>query len=233
MADLTALHQDLARLQLVDRELTEVLTEITEVGHRAIAGSEAASVTLIRGGEPGTIAFHGRMAREAEKLQYERGYGPCLDAGRAGMVFVAPDMRAEKRWPDYARHVVDVGVLSSLSVPLPFQSATIGALNFYSSKTDAFGDDDVALGEEVASFVAVAIGNAEHAARSAEEAANMRRAMASRATIEQAKGILMERFRLTGDAAFAVLSRASQETNVKLRDVADHLVQTGEVLGQG
>jgi len=230
MADLTALHRDLARLPLVDRDLVDVLTEITEVGHGAIAGSEAASITLIRGGEPGTIGCHGAMAMEAERLQYERGYGPCLDAGRAGMVFLVPDMRTEERWPDYARHVVDVGVLSSLSVPLPFQSATIGALNLYSSKSAAFDDEDVALGEEVASFVAVAVANAEHGARAAEDAANMRRAMESRATIEQAKGILMERLKLTGDAAFAVLTRASQENNMKLRDVADHLVQTGQLL---
>jgi GAF domain-containing protein len=230
MADLTALHQDLASVLLVDRDPTDVLTEITGIGNRAIAGSEAASVTLIRGGEPSTPAFHGQMAMDAEQLQYDRGYGPCLDAGRAGVVFVVPDMRTEERWPDYAEHVVGVGVLSSLSVPLPFQGATIGAMNFYSAQPRAFDGDDVALGEEVASFVAVAVANADHSARAEEDAANMRRAMESRATIEQAKGILMERLKVTGDVAFAVLSRASQESNVKLRDVADHLVQTGEVL---
>jgi GAF domain-containing protein len=230
MADLTALHQDLAGVRLVDRDLADVLSEITGIGNRAIAGSEAASVTLIRGGKAGTAAFHGELAREAEQLQYDRGYGPCLDAGRAGLVFVVPDMRTEERWPDYARHVVGVGVLSSLSVPLPFQGATIGAMNFYSRQLKAFDEDDVALGEEVASFVAVAIANAEHGARAAEDAANMRRAMESRATIEQAKGILMERHKVTADAAFAVLTRASQESNKKLRDIAEHLVQTGEVL---
>jgi len=77
----------------------------------------------------------------------------------------------------------------------------------------------------------VAVANAEHSTRSADEAANMRRAMESRATIEQAKGILIERHKLTPDAAFTVLARASQRSNVKLRDVADHLVQTGEILG--
>jgi AmiR/NasT family two-component response regulator len=79
----------------------------------------------------------------------------------------------------------------------------------------------------------VAVVNAQHGVRAAEDAANMRRAMESRATIEQAKGILMERLEVTGDVAFAVLSRASQESNVKLRDVADHLVQTGEVVSRG
>jgi GAF domain-containing protein len=233
MPDLTALHQALARVVLVDRDLTDVLGEITEIGRRAIPGSEAASVTLIHGGKPSTAAFRGQMAMDAEQLQYERGYGPCLDAGRAGLVFVVSDMRTEHRWPDYAAKVVARGVLSSLSVPLPFQEATIGALNHYSTRPAAFDEDDVALGEELADSVAVAVANAQHGARSAEEAANMRRAMESRATIEQAKGILMERHKLTADAAFTVLTHASQRSNVKLRDVADHLVQTGEILSPG
>jgi GAF domain-containing protein len=173
------------------------------------------------------------MAIDAEQLQYERGYGPCLDAGRAGLVFVSSDMRTEQRWPDYAAQVIEHGVLSSLTVPLPFLGATIGALNHYATQPAAFDEDDVARGEEMAGFVAVAVANAQHSAQSAEDAENMRRAMASRATIEQSKGILMERHKVTADAAFTVLTHASQLTNMKLRDVADHLVRTGEVLGRG
>jgi AmiR/NasT family two-component response regulator len=56
--------------------------------------------------------------------------------------------------------------------------------------------------------------------------------MKSRAVIEQAKGVLIERYRLTEDQAFAVLIRSSQTNNVKVRDIADHLVSTGELLGQ-
>jgi GAF domain-containing protein len=230
MPDLTALHQDLARVVLVGRELTDVLEEITEIGRRAIPGSEAASVTLIHGGKASTAAFRGEMAMDAERLQYERGHGPCLDAGRAGLVFVIADMRTETRWPDYAAQVIERGVLSSLSVPLPFQGASIGAINHYATRPAAFDEDDMARGEELADFIAVAVANAQHSTRSAEDAANMRRAMESRATIEQAKGILMERHKVTADLAFAALTHASQRSNVKLRDVADHLVQTGEML---
>lgn len=230
MPDLTALHQDLARVVLVDRDLTDVLGEITEIGRRAIPGSEAASVTLIHGEKPSTTTFRGQMALDAERLQYERGYGPCLDAGRAGLVFVISDMRSEARWPDYTARAIEKGVQSSLSIPLPFQGSTIGAINHYSTRPAAFDEDDVARGAELADFVAVAVANAEHSTRSAEEAANMRHAMESRATIEQAKGILMERHKVTADLAFTALTHASQCSNVKLRDVADHLVQTGEVL---
>ena len=81
--------------------------------------------------------------------------------------------------------------------------------------------------QEVAAWVALAVGNADMIARTADDLAGMREAMASRAVIEQAKGILIERHKLTEDQAFTALSRASQHTNIKLRDVADELVHTG------
>jgi AmiR/NasT family two-component response regulator len=103
---------------------------------------------------------------------------------------------------------------------------TIGALNNYASVPGAFGQTDVAVGQEVAAWVALAVGKADMIARTVDELAGMRAAMVSRAVIEQAKGILMERHQLTEDQAFTELTRASQNTNIKLRDVADELVRT-------
>jgi len=233
MYDLTALHEDLAGIVLVDRELNDVLSDITGAARRAMPGAEAASITLIRGDEAFTAAYDGQMALDADELQYERGYGPCLDAGRAGQVFLVEDMATEQRWPDYARHAAAHGVGSSLSVPLPFQSATIGALNTYSTQPQAMGEDDVLIAEDVASWVAVAVNTAHAAAATREELAHLRTAMISRAVIEQAKGILIERYKITEDQAFTLLTHASQHTNVKLRVLADELVHTGVLPGAG
>ena len=230
--DLGALHQELARVVLVGRDLADVLGEITKVARRAMPGSEAASITLIRGDRAFTAAYDGQMALDADELQYERGYGPCMDAARAGQLFLVEDMRTEQRWPDYAQHAAARGVRSSLSVPLPFQGATIGALDTYAGRPHAFGEADVALAEEVASWLAVAVGNAEAAARTEEDLAHMRKAMLSRAVIEQAKGILIERYKITDDQAFTILTHASQQTNVKLRDVATELVRTGALTSE-
>jgi len=229
--DLSKLHEELATVVLVGRDLADVLDEITKVARRAMPGTEAASITLIRGENAFTAAYDGQMALDADELQYERGYGPCMDAARAGQVFLIDDMRAEQRWPDYARNAAAQGVGSSLSVPLPFQGATIGALDTYAGRPHAFGEADVALGEDVASWLALAVSNAEAAARTEEDLAHMRKAMMSRAVIEQAKGILMERHKVTDDQAFTILTHASQQTNVKLRDVAADLVRTGALLG--
>jgi GAF domain-containing protein len=229
--NLVDLHRELAGVVLVGRDLPEVLTEVVRIARRAIPGSDATSITLIRDDKGFTAAYDGQIAMDADELQYERGYGPCLDAGRAGELFVVHDMRTEERWPDYARHAAERGVGSSLSVPLPFQGATIGALNNYAGRPNAFAEDDVRLGEEVAAFVAIAVGNAEAAARATTDVANMRQAMVSRSVIEQAKGILMERYKITPEQAFTLLTHASQRSNVKLRDIADELATTGVLRG--
>jgi GAF domain-containing protein len=221
------LHEALARVVVADREPSEVLTEITGIARRAMPSVEAASVTLIREDKPFTVAYDGQMALDADELQYERGYGPCVDAGRAGQMFLVDDMRTEQRWPDYAQNVLACGVLSSLSVPLPFQSVTIGALNTYAGQPKVFDDDDLELAQEVAAWIAVAVGNAEAAARISDDLIQLRTVMTSRACIEQAKGILIERHETTEDEAFTMLAHASQRTNTKLRDVAAELVRTG------
>jgi GAF domain-containing protein len=232
MSDLVTMHENLAKIVLVDRDLTDVLTDITHVALPQIPGAEAASITLVRGTRAATAAYVGQMALDADELQYERGHGPCLEAGEGGQVLIVDNMRTEQRWPDYTAAAVEHGIGSSLSVPLPFQSATVGALNTYATEPHALARVALPVAEDVASWIALAVGNAEAAARTAEDLAGLRTAMKSRAVIEQAKGVLIERYRLTEDQAFAVLIRLSQDNNVKVRDIADHLVSTGELLGQ-
>jgi GAF domain-containing protein len=227
MNNINELHEALARVVFADREPSEVLSEITGIARRAMPPVKAASITLIRGDKPFTAAYDGQMALDADEMQYERGYGPCMDAGRAGQMFLVDDMRSEQRWPDYARNVAAHGVLSSLSVPLPFQSATIGALNIYASQPKVFDDGDIELAQEVAAWIAVAVGNAQAAARTSDDLTQLRTMMLSRALIEQAKGIFMERHKITEDEAFTILTHASQRSNTKLRDVAAEVVRTG------
>jgi GAF domain-containing protein len=227
MNTVNELHEALARVVFADRKLPEILSDITAIARQAMPGTEAASITLIRADEPFTAAYDGQMALDADELQYEHGYGPCVDAGRAGQMFLIDDMRSDQRWPDYAQRVAAHGVLGSLSVPLPFQGATIGALNTYASRPQAFGEHDLVLAEEVADWVAVAVGNAEAAARTSDDLNLLRTTMMSRTVIDEAKGILMERHKVNEDQAFTMLIHASQRTNTKLRDVAAELVRTG------
>ncbi len=226
MSDLS---RALATVSFVGVPLADALQQVTDIARAAIPNSEATSITLLRGARPFTISYSGELASVADELQYERGYGPCMDAARAGLTLVVEDLRTDDRWPDYARQAAKRGVLSSLSVPLPFQGATIGGLNNYATRPGVFGPEDVALGEEVAAFVAVAVANADAMNQAVDSAEQMRAAMASRAVIEQAKGVLMERHKVTAEAAFTLLTQASQRANLKLRAVAEELMFTGQL----
>jgi GAF domain-containing protein len=217
----------LSRVALVDRGLDEVLGEITEIATDGIPGSEATSITLIRNDKPFTAAHFGEMALAADELQYQKGYGPCIDAGRGGVVLRIDDVRTETRWPDYMAHVAETGVRSSLSVPLPYQGTSVGALNIYSSEPQAFASpESLEAGLEVAETIAVAVVNADAHAQLSEQARNMRLAMDSRAVIEQAKGVLMAQRHVDSDQAFEILRDASQRYNRKLRDIALGIVSS-------
>ena len=217
--------RDLSRVVLADRTLEEVLGEITSIARRSIPGTEATSITIIRNDRGFTAAHSGDMALAADELQYEHGYGPCLDAGRGNVVLRVDDMLEERRWPDYASRVGRFGVRSSLSVPLPYQGTSIGALNNYSTVPRAFAEaGSLAAAGEVAEAIAVAVVNADAHAQLTEQARHMRVAMESRAVIEQAKGVLMAQRHIDPEQAFDVLREASQRYNRKLRDIAQGIV---------
>ncbi len=221
------LWRDLSQVVLADRSLDDVLGEVTDIAARGIPGAESTSITLVRGEKAFTAAHTGEIALAADELQYERGYGPCMDAGRAGVVIRIDDMRSEQRYPDYTLRVVEVGVRSSLSMPLPYQGSAIGALNIYSTRPQAFSSvESEEAATAVAEAVAVAVANADAHDRLAEHARNMRLAMESRAVIEQAKGVLMAQRGVDAEQAFEILRQASQRSNRKLRDVAAGIVAT-------
>lgn len=219
---------DLARIVLAEETLDSVLSKIVELTKQVIAAADEVSLTLVRKNRAETAAYTGVLAMQADERQYGLDGGPCLDAGRGGETMVIRDMRTEDRWPEYAPQTASIGVLSSLSVPLPIQEDLVGALNVYSRRADAFDDDDIRAGQTFAAYAAIAVANADSFASTAEMAQNLRVAMASRATIEQAKGILMARGGLSADQAFEMLVRASQRDNRKVRDVATELVKRAQ-----
>jgi len=216
---------ELATIVLAEETLDSVLSKVGELAKRVIAPADAVSLTLVRKGRAETAAYTDVLAMQADERQYGLDGGPCLDAGRGGVVLIIDDMRTEDRWPDYAPQAARIGVRSSLSVPLPIQEDLIGALNVYSQTAGAFDEDDVRAGQTFAAYAAVAVANANTLASTAEMADNLRTAMASRASIEQAKGILMARGGITPEQAFEILVRASQRENRKLREVAADLVE--------
>jgi GAF domain-containing protein len=223
----------LGRLSLRELSMDDLLQTVADLSRSVLPGTPEVSVTLLVQDEPILMASTSQLAVDLDERQYERDYGPCLHAARTGEVVEVADARTDRRWRDYLNRAVERGCLSSLSIPLRIdeEDEVAGALNIYARDADAFDVESRAVARRFAPYAAIAAGNV-HAYQSArDKARNLQTALDSRAVIDQAKGVLIERYKLTPDQAFHVLARASMTTQRKLRDIADHLVRTGELLG--
>jgi GAF domain-containing protein len=223
---------ELGRIKLSETDLDGVLGRVAELAKRTIPGADEVSVTLVRGKKAQTAAYTGDMARLLDEWQYHESDGPCLEAAALATTVSVPDLNDENRWPTYLPKAIDAGVHSSLSVGLPVYEKVTGALNLYSLKLDAFDEEAILVAQTFSGYAAVALANAHLYDTTATLARQMQAAMEHRAVIEQAKGILMSERHCSPEEAFVILSKLSQDSNRKLRDVAAALVTHAEKGGK-
>lgn len=205
----------------VDATLQAVATRAVEV----VPNAEECGISYVIGRskvEP--RASTSDLPREVDSLQESLGQGPCLDAVWEQQIVRVDDVGADDRWPEFSRQAAGLGVGSLLAFQLLVEGDRLGALNLYARTPGAFDEECQEIGQMFAAHAAVALAGAEH-----EE--HLRAGLSTRDVIGQAKGILMERHRLTADQAFGVLTRVSQELNRKLVDIARELTDTGAVPG--
>jgi GAF domain-containing protein len=212
----------LSQFLIPDGTLDATLQRVAELAVQEVDGCDMAGVTVMRDGKPETTVFTDPTAPHIDQAQYESGSGPCLEAFMTGHVLRIVDTASEDRWPEFAAAAHAEGVNSTLSLPLLVGASTLGALNLYSKAVDGFDDEPHALLFSAQAAVVLANSQAYWAAH--HLATQLQLAMDSRAPIEQAKGILMQRYGYDADAAFGELRRMSNESNRKLRDVADDIV---------
>lgn len=229
MTELAHVMADLARRMHGERRhrppVDQALRAITAAAVEAVPGADDAGVSYRVGSRIEARAATGERPAVLDKLQDELGQGPCYAAIRKHPLVHCPDMARERRWPRFATACREHGVASMLSVRLYVTAdKKLGALSLYSAEPAAFDED----AEEVARVFSV---HAAIALAAAEREEHLEAALRSRDRISQAKGILMERFKLTPDEAFALLARASSVTNRKLKDVAEEIATTGELPG--
>jgi GAF domain-containing protein len=214
---------ELARQLQADLTTETLLRHIVMAAVTEVPGAQHAGITLVTGKEFTTPAASGELIERIDQVQYQAGEGPCLDAARHHETVSCDDLGTETRWPRFARQAADLGVRSMLSFQLFAGGDSFGALNLYAADPAAFGPNSESTGLLLASHAALAMA-------AARTEAGLLTAMDSREMIGQAKGILMERYKITGVQAFGLLVASSQAVNRKLRDVAGHLVVTGELL---
>jgi GAF domain-containing protein len=207
-----------------DRSAADILAGIADAARSSVPGFDHAGISIVkRNGDIETKAATDELVNELDRIQYRLQEGPCVSAMRTEPLVSVPDIRHEQRWPSYVPLAVDLGLRSQLAVRLYVddEKGTIGGLNLYSTSAAQIDKDAASIADLFAAHAAIALDQVR-------EVSQLTEALSSRKIIGQATGILMERYELDEDRAFAFLVRASSHGNIKLRDVAAELVAEAE-----
>ncbi|MDY6995807.1 MAG: GAF and ANTAR domain-containing protein [Actinomycetota bacterium] len=206
-----------------DTDSGTVVAELAEHAAAEIPGAQYAGITLTRNAKQiDTPAATHYWPVLLDKIQQRHLEGPCLSAAWEERTVHVPDMEAEDRFPDYRRDALaETPIRSIMAFQLFIAGETLGALNVYSEQPHAFDADSRTLGLIFAAHSSVAW-------NSARRDEQFQRALASRDTIGQAKGMIMERYRVDAVQAFDVLRKLSQDSNVPLIQIAADLVEDAQ-----
>lgn len=230
--DLIEVFTVLSRTLAEDESVHDTLQSILTLALRLVPGCTAASVTVLdEQGKPGTIAATDDETRELDRRQYLLQDGPCLDAARQQQVNRWSLSEAEQQWPDFTSLAKELGLRSYLAAGLGLGDQRLGALNLSSSDPDGFSRLDEGLVSLFIAPAAAAIVTMSRYARARDLADQLNQALRSRAVIDQALGIIMAESNVDAERAFAVLSRASNNRRMKLRELAAEIVS--RVSGRG
>lgn len=218
----------MARDLLSQGSLQATLDRIAYHSVELVEGCDVAGILSVRDRTVRTLAGTHELVWESDRLQSRLSEGPCFDAARDRQeVYRIADLTEETpRWPSYAPAARDLGVGSMMGFLLFTDDENLGALNLYSREADAFTEDSESVGWLLASHAAVAFSSAAHDAQ-------LREAVATRQEIGEAIGILIERYKVDEHRAFDLLRKVSQDSNVKLREVAGRVVRSGELPESG
>jgi GAF domain-containing protein len=219
-SDLAVRMADFARNLAGPRSADDILEGVTAAAVELIPGVHTAGVLLVkRGGSFESLGTTSGVPHQLDELQMRFGEGPCLQAALADTVVRTDDFRDEERWPKYSPAVVELGIMSGLSFKLFTGDRTAGALNLFGYEPVTWDGDAETTGSVLAAHAAAAL----VAHRRDQE---LQTALLSRDRIGQAKGIIMERYKIDDVQAFEMLRRLSQESNTKLTELADQVIAT-------
>ncbi len=189
----------------------------------AIAGAgpwdSAAIAVLGSRGRIATAASSDPLAAAAQMHQQDLGEGPSCIAVAAQSLLAVEDVAVDPRWPRWKTTAAELGIASTVAVPL-FTDSPLGVVTFYGCSRRAWRPDDLRRADIAGAHVSVVVAHARMQQ-------NLWRAIEGRTVIGQAQGVLMERYGLTSEQAFALLRRYSQQRNVKVATLATQLVMTG------
>lgn len=214
---------ELARALQTHHDPVDTVAAVLDAVVRDVPGAQHASMSVVdRKRGVHTIDATSDLARCVDQIQYDTQQGPCLDSLREHVTVRADQLDVEDRWPRFAWKATAAGVHSMLSVQVFTDEEDLGALNMFHERPRAFTDESERIALAIASHAAVAVATAR-------EIRSLQAAVASRGAIGEAKGMLMERYRLDAGVAFAVMVRYSRDNNVKLVDLARRITDRDDL----
>jgi hypothetical protein len=218
--ELAQMLSDLARSLEAEDDTDTMLDDLVAAAVAQIPGVDEGSISVVLARrEVSSQSPSSELPERVDALQTETGEGPCLDAVFKEKTVRVPDMRQETRWPKFASRAAEAGAASMLSFQLWVEGDNLGALNLYAREANAFDEESEQVGLMFVSHAAVAFAGAQKRDQLAAS-------IATRDLIGQAKGILMERYKIDAQKAFSLLVRVSQHSNRKVRDVAADVANT-------
>jgi len=221
---------DIAEALLEDNvDLIDVLDQLL-VACLGIVEIDAAAVVIDdQKGHLVPVASSSEEAGMLELFQLQMDQGPCLDAIREEVLVTSADLeRDHERWPAFCDAALEIGYHSVMAVPMRMNGKTIGGLNMFSNAAGELSDNRRRLGQALAHLATLAIFHQQSARRSAELADQLQHALNSRVVIEQAKGVIAERFGVSMEVAFDRIRRYARNHNRKLGEVAAAVIR-GEI----
>jgi GAF domain-containing protein len=219
------MHAQLHALHFTTESLDALLEQITVLAADTVGADTSVGVTVIREGQPITVAASDERTRQLDEIQYGNGDGPCLHAARSGEVVTVDDSATDNRWPTYQARATDRGLRSSLSIPLELGDAATGALNLYVFDRHEFDDAERAVIGQFSDEASRAISLALRHDQITQDNDHLHTAMGTRRVIDQAVGLIMAQNRCSADEAFDILRRASQNRNVKINQLAADMIR--------
>ncbi|MFN6550209.1 GAF and ANTAR domain-containing protein [Mycolicibacterium septicum] len=218
--DLAVRMADLARAVATPRTVAEILTDVTKAATELIPGVDTAGILLVGdGGKWDSIAGTSDLPYRLDELQMTYQEGPCMEAALGDTVVRTDDFREELRWPSYSKVAAEIGVLSGLSFKLYTADRTAGALNLFGFQPREWDTESETIGTVLAAHAAAALLANRHSEQ-------LTSALTTRDRIGQAKGIIMERYQVDDVRAFEMLRRLSQDSNTKLVDIAQQVIDS-------
>jgi GAF domain-containing protein len=200
------------------------LQSITEQAVAEIDPTLIGGLTARQQGRYLTVACTEPRASVVDLVQYRHRSGPCVDALEDGREVLSEEVSEDDRWGEFRWHALANGIRSLLSTPVTVRGGTVAAFTLYAPTVRAFGHEKRAAAAAFAEAAATAIALALRLAEQEQLTEQLQRALVSRSVIGQALGIIMSGRKIDADEAFDVLRSASQEQNVKVREIAARLV---------